>query len=124
LFTPLTIVGIVIIKRGVEVAEFDKRAPRVRAVLEAQGWTDMVEDHCPTVEEIVCKFYVNLHQRRGSSFRSWIRGSIVTNANSKITEEIEKCRIENNITTQDTKIEVVWHNIPISTSEGDLGEIH
>jgi hypothetical protein len=35
------------------VAEFDERALRMRAMLEAQGWTDMVEDHCPTVEEIV-----------------------------------------------------------------------
>jgi hypothetical protein len=55
----------VIIERRVEVAEFNERARRVRAVLEAQGWTDMVEDHRPVMEEIVREFYMNFHQRRG-----------------------------------------------------------
>jgi hypothetical protein len=50
--------------------EFDKRTPRVHAVMDAQGWTDMVEDHCPAIEEIVWEFYANLHQRHGNSFRT------------------------------------------------------
>jgi hypothetical protein len=53
------------------------RAPRVRAVLDAQGWTGMVEDHRPAVEVIVWEFYVNLHQGRGDSFRTWFRGRAI-----------------------------------------------
>jgi hypothetical protein len=34
----------------------------------------MVGHHCPTVVEIVREFYANLHQRRGNSFLTWIRG--------------------------------------------------
>ena len=34
----------------------------------------MVEDHHPAIEEIVWEFYVNLHQRCGNSFCTWIRG--------------------------------------------------
>jgi hypothetical protein len=37
----------------------------------------MVEDHCPAVEAIVWKFYTNLHQRRGDSFRTWLRGRVI-----------------------------------------------
>jgi hypothetical protein len=59
------------------VADFNERALRVREVLEAQGWTDMVEDHRPTEKEIVQEFYMNLYQRRGESFRSWIRGKAI-----------------------------------------------
>jgi hypothetical protein len=51
-----------------------ERAPRVQVVLDAQGWTDMVEDHYPTMEAIVWEFYANLHQRRNDSFRAWLRG--------------------------------------------------
>jgi hypothetical protein len=35
------------------VADLDVRAPRVRVVLDAQGWTDMVEDYHPAVKEIM-----------------------------------------------------------------------
>ena len=63
----------IIMERGVVVEEFDELAPRVRAVLDAQGWTDMAEDHRPTPEEIVWEFYANLHQRCGNSFCTWIR---------------------------------------------------
>jgi hypothetical protein len=56
------------------VADFDALSPRGREVLDAQGWTEMVGDHCPTVEEIVREFYANLLQRRGDSFLTWIRG--------------------------------------------------
>ena len=51
----------IIVEREVVVEDFDERAPRVRAVLDAQGWTDMVEDHRPAIEEIVLEFYANLH---------------------------------------------------------------
>ena len=64
----------IIVERGAIIKEFDKRALRVRVVLDAQGWTDMVEDHCSTIEEIVWEFYANLHQRCGDSFYTWIRG--------------------------------------------------
>ena len=43
-------------------------------MLDAQGWTNMVEDHLPAVEKIVWEFCVTLHQRRGNSFQTWIRG--------------------------------------------------
>jgi hypothetical protein len=51
----------IIIKRGPTIEEFDERASRVQVVLDAQGWTDMVEDHRPMVETIVWEFYANLH---------------------------------------------------------------
>jgi hypothetical protein len=37
----------------------------------------MVEDHCPTVKEIVWEFYTNLHQRRSDSFHTWLRGTTI-----------------------------------------------
>jgi hypothetical protein len=46
-------------------------------VLDAQGWIGMVEDHRPIVEVIVWEFYVNLHQRHGDSFRTWLRGRAI-----------------------------------------------
>jgi hypothetical protein len=56
------------------VLVFDDRALRVRAMLSAQGWTNMVEDHRPVMEKIVWEFYANLYQRRGNSFQTWVRG--------------------------------------------------
>ena len=58
----------VIVERGAVVGEFDQHTPRVWAVLDAQGWTNIVEDHRPAIEEIVWEFYANLHQRCGDSF--------------------------------------------------------
>jgi hypothetical protein len=58
----------IIIERGAAIEEFEECAPRVRAMLDAQGWTDMVEDHHPVVETIMWEFYANLHKRRGDSF--------------------------------------------------------
>jgi hypothetical protein len=63
----------IIVKRGVDVADLDARTSRVRAVLEAQGWVDMVVDHHPSVKEIVCEFYAKLHKRRNNSFSTWVR---------------------------------------------------
>jgi hypothetical protein len=40
----------------VVVSNFDAHAPRVRAMLDAQGWTEMVGDHYPALEEIVREF--------------------------------------------------------------------
>jgi hypothetical protein len=37
----------------------------------------MVEDHRPTVEATVWEFYAKLHQRRGNSFRTWLRGTMI-----------------------------------------------
>ena len=37
----------------------------------------MVEDHCLVIEEIVREFNANLHQRRGNSFRTWLRGTTI-----------------------------------------------
>jgi hypothetical protein len=63
----------IIIEGGAAIEEFNERALRVRAVLDAQGWTSMVEDHRPAVEVIVWEFYANLHQRHVDSFRTWLR---------------------------------------------------
>jgi hypothetical protein len=65
----------VAVERGVVVADFDERTPRIRAMLEAQGWAKMVEDHRPTIEELVWEFYTNLHRRAGDSFLTWIKGT-------------------------------------------------
>jgi hypothetical protein len=35
----------IIIERGATIEEFDECTPREQAVLDAQGWIDMVEDH-------------------------------------------------------------------------------
>ena len=51
----------IIVERGAITKEFDERAPRVRVVLDAKGWTNMAEDHHPAIEEIVLEFYVNIH---------------------------------------------------------------
>jgi hypothetical protein len=58
----------VIVERGVVVLDFDDSALRVRVVLDAQGWTEMVKDHRPEVEEIMREFYANLHHRCGDFF--------------------------------------------------------
>jgi hypothetical protein len=46
----------------------------------------MVEDHCLAVEAIVWKFYANLHQRRGDSFRTWLRGRAIEMTPTLISE--------------------------------------
>jgi hypothetical protein len=56
------------VERGLVVKDFDERALCIQAVLEAQGWVEMVEDHCLVIEELVWEFYANLHQRVGNSF--------------------------------------------------------
>ena len=43
----------------------------------------MVWNHRPTVEEIVWDFYAILHQKRGDSFLTWVRGKV-----SKVTPTI------------------------------------
>jgi hypothetical protein len=43
----------IIIEKGAVIEEFDERTPRVRVVLDAQEWTDMVKDHRLAVETIV-----------------------------------------------------------------------
>ena len=61
-------------ERGAIVEEFAEHTSRVQTMLDAQGWTYMVKDHCPATEKIVWDFYTNLHQRCGDSFCTWIRG--------------------------------------------------
>jgi hypothetical protein len=51
----------IIVGREAIIEEFDECTPRVQAMLEAQGWIDMVKDHSPMVEAIVWEFYMNLH---------------------------------------------------------------
>jgi hypothetical protein len=65
----------VAIERGLVVIDIDERAPRIRAVLEAQGWAVMVEDHRPAIAELVQEFYANLHRKAGDSFFTWVRGT-------------------------------------------------
>jgi hypothetical protein len=50
------------------VADFHDRAPSILAALDAQGWTNMVEDHCPMVIEFAWEFCANLHKRCSDSF--------------------------------------------------------
>jgi hypothetical protein len=65
----------VAVERGLVVIDFDERASHIRAVLEAQGWAAMVEDHRPVIVELVREFYANLHRRAGDSFSTWVRGT-------------------------------------------------
>jgi hypothetical protein len=65
----------VAVERGLVVIDFDECAPRIRAVLEAQDWAAMVEDHRPAIVELVQEFYANLHQRASDSFFTWVRGT-------------------------------------------------
>jgi hypothetical protein len=65
----------VAVERGLVVTDFDERALCIRAVLEAQGWAAMVEDHRPAIVELVREFYANLHRRAGDSFFTWVRGT-------------------------------------------------
>jgi hypothetical protein len=76
----------IIIERGAAIKEFDERAPRVRVVLDAQGWTSMAEDHRPAVEAVVWEFYANIHQRCGDSFRTWLRGRAIEVTHTLISE--------------------------------------
>jgi hypothetical protein len=65
----------VAVERGLVVTDFDERTPCIWAVLEAQGWAAMVEDHRPAIVELVREFYANLHWRAGDSFFTWVRGT-------------------------------------------------
>jgi hypothetical protein len=67
----------IIFERGATIEEFDERVPRVQVVLDAQGWIDMVKDYRPVVEAIVWEFYMNLNQRRGDSFHTWLKGTTI-----------------------------------------------
>ena len=55
-------------ERGLTVTDFDECTPCIRVVLEAQGWVETVEDHCPAIEELVREFYANIDQKVGDSF--------------------------------------------------------
>jgi hypothetical protein len=46
----------------------------------------MAEDHCPAVEAVVWEFYANLYQRRGDSFRTWLRGRAIEVTPTLISE--------------------------------------
>jgi hypothetical protein len=46
----------------------------------------LVEDHRPAVEVIVWEFYVNLYQRRGDSFRTWLKGRAIEVTPTLISE--------------------------------------
>jgi hypothetical protein len=76
----------IIIERGATIEEFDERASKVRAMLDVQGWIIMAEDHRPAVDAVVWEFYANLHQRRGDSFRTWLRGRAIEVTPTLISE--------------------------------------
>jgi hypothetical protein len=65
----------VAVERGLVVKNFDERTPRIRAVLEAQGWATMVKDHRPAIAELVWEFSANLHRRADDSFFTWVKGT-------------------------------------------------
>ena len=83
----------IIIERGDAIEEFDEHALRERAVLDAQGWTNKVEDHRPAVEAIMWEFYANLHQRRSDSFRTWLRGIMIEVTSTFISAITEAPRV-------------------------------
>jgi hypothetical protein len=58
----------IMVEKGVDVADLDARAPQMQAVLDTQGWPEMVGDHCPVVKELVREFYANIHKRRNDFF--------------------------------------------------------
>jgi hypothetical protein len=58
----------IVVEKGVDVADLDARAPRIRAMLDTQGWPEMVRDHRPAIKELVHKFYTNIHKKRNDSF--------------------------------------------------------
>jgi hypothetical protein len=64
----------VTVEKGLMVTNFDECTPCIRAVLEAQGWAEMVEDHRPTIVELVWEFYANIHRRVSDSFLTWVSG--------------------------------------------------
>lgn len=55
------------------VANVGNAVPRVREVLDAQGWLPMMEDHRQAAINIVREFYSNMHTRRVDSFQTWRR---------------------------------------------------
>lgn len=64
---------LIVVERGVDIADLNTHAPWIRVVLDAQGWIDKVEDHRLAAEELVREFYAKIHQRCGDSFRTWVR---------------------------------------------------
>jgi hypothetical protein len=75
----------VTVERGLVVTNFDECDPRIRAVLEAPGWAEMVEDHHPAIAELVREFYANIHRRVGDSFLTWVRGMKIHMTSSLIS---------------------------------------
>ena len=61
-------------ERGLVVTDLDERTSHIWAMLEAQGWAEMVKDHYAAIVELVWEFYANIHQRVGDSFITWVRG--------------------------------------------------
>jgi hypothetical protein len=55
----------------------------------------MVEDHHPTIVELVREFYANLHQRVGDSFLTWVRGMEIHVTPDLINAIIEAPRVRN-----------------------------
>jgi hypothetical protein len=83
----------IIVERGAAIEEFNGHARRIRAVLDAQGWTAMAEDHHPAMEVIVWEFYANIYQRRGNSFCTWLRGTAIDVTPALISEIIGVPRV-------------------------------
>jgi hypothetical protein len=57
----------------------------------------MVEDHRPTIKELVREFYTNIHRRVGDSFLTWIRGTeihVTLDLISSIIEAPWVCNLE------------------------------
>jgi hypothetical protein len=64
---------LMVVEMGVDIADLDVRAPQIRVVLDAQGWTGMVGDHRLAAEELVREFYANIHWRYDKSFQTCVR---------------------------------------------------
>jgi hypothetical protein len=85
----------VVVERGLMVTDFDEQAPPIQAVLEAQGWAAMVEDHRSAIVELVREFYANLHRRVGDSFLTWVRGTEIHVASDLISTITRVPRVHN-----------------------------
>lgn len=85
----------IVVERGINEVDLDACALRVRTVLEAQGLLDMVMDHCPALEEIICEFYANLYKRRSNSFRTCVRKKKIVVTRTLISNIMEAPRVCN-----------------------------
>lgn len=60
----------IVVERGMDVPNFSNHIPRLRELLDAQGWLSIVEDHQSATIHLVREFYMNIHHWTGGSFKT------------------------------------------------------